>query len=90
MMVEWTPNRTGKQSTINLTKVLQLYSWVGFNIHTVLMDMMLEKVRNLLPQVNMNMSTTNERVAKIERRIGMVKECCGGILAMLPFSYLPQ
>ena len=54
------------------------------------MDMEFEKVRNLIPQVNISISIMNEDVAEVERRIWTVKECCRGIMATLPFSFLPQ
>ena len=54
------------------------------------MDMEFEKLRYLLSQVNVNISATNEHVAEVERRIRTVKERCKGIMATLPFLYLPQ
>ena len=40
---------------MNLTNVLHIYSWAGFNIQTILMDMEFEKIR-----VNMWQKWTGE------------------------------
>ena len=88
--VEWIPNRTTKQLAINSTKVLQLYTYAGLIIQTILMDMEFGKVQDLLPQVNINIGATNEHVAEVERRIRTAKERCTGIMVTLSFSHLPQ
>ena len=90
IMVECIPNRTMKQLAINLTIVLQLYALAGFIVQTLLMDMECEQLRDILPQVNVNISASNEHVAEVKLRIGTVKEQCREILAMLPFTHLPQ
>ena len=43
IMVEWVPHWTAKQLAVNLTKVLQIYSWVGFNVQTKIIDMKFKK-----------------------------------------------
>ena len=88
--MEWIPNRIGKQLTINLTKVLQLYAQASFIIQTFLMDMEFEKVRDLLPQVNEYTSTTNEHMAEVKRRMRTVKERCRRIVTTLLLPYFPQ
>ena len=54
------------------------------------MDMEFEKLKPLLPMVNINISTAIEHVSEVEQKIRTVKEQCHGILATLPFSFLPQ
>ena len=70
--------------------MLRLYARGGFYIETILMDMEFENDRDLIPQVNINTSATNEHVAEVERRIQMIKERCRGVLGILPFKHLPK
>ena len=69
IMVEYIPNRTAKQLAINLTTMVKLYAHAGYIVRTLLKDMEFEKIRGLLPQVNVNISATNGHVAEVERRI---------------------
>ena len=88
--VEWIPNRTKRQLALNIIKVLQLYARGGFTVHTILMDTMFEKVRDLVHMMNIKISATNEHVGEVETQIRTIKERCHGILGALPFLHLPQ
>jgi hypothetical protein len=54
------------------------------------MDNEFEKLREHLPDVNLNLPVAGEHIAEIERHIPVVKECCHGILNTLPYPKLPQ
>ena len=79
-----------EKTTSNLTKVLQLYSQGGFHVQTILMDMEFDKIKDLIPMINVNISAANEHVAEVEQRIRTIKERCRGIMGTLPFTYIPQ
>ena len=72
--VEFTPMHMAKQLACNLIKVIQLYSWAGFVVQTILMDMAFDKVIPELPGMVVNTSATKEHIAEIEQRIRVVKE----------------
>ena len=76
------------QLAFNLTKVLQLYSQGGFHVQTVLMDMEFDKIKDLIPMINVNISATNEHVVEVEQRNRTIKERCQGIMGTLPFVYI--
>lgn len=50
------------------------------------MDMVFEKVRDLMPMVNVNISAANKHVVEVERRIQTIKAKFRGVLGMLPFT----
>jgi hypothetical protein len=58
----------------HLTWVLQVYKRAGFRVRTILMDGEFEKVRDLSPRVECNMTAAEEHVSKAERTIHTVKE----------------
>ena len=74
------PNWTEKELVNNIMEVLQQYVRAGFTVHTVLMNMMFEKFKALLSMFNVKRSAA----------MRTVKEWCRGIVATLPFFYLPQ
>ena len=54
------------------------------------MDMEFDKIKDLIPMINVNISATNEHVAEGEQRIRTTKERCRGIMGTLPFTFIPQ
>ena len=68
---------------------MNTYARAGFNVHTILMDNELEKVRD---QVNATLNTPAavEHIVKIERRICVIKERCRGIICTLPYAQIPR
>ena len=77
------------QLALNLKKVLELYSLGGFYVQTILMDMEFDKVKDIIPMVNINISAANEHVTDVEQRIHTMKKDVGGS-ATLPFTHPPQ
>ena len=66
--------RTATSLSKHLTRVLQVYGRAGFKVRTILMDGEFEKVRNLMPCVECNMTVAKEHVSEAERTIRTIKE----------------
>jgi hypothetical protein len=88
--VEHVPVQTATNLSKHLTQVLQVYERAGFRVRTILTDGEFEKVRELIPRVECNMTAAKEHVSKAERIIRMVKERMRGLLGTLPFQHLPR
>jgi len=82
--------RTATSLSKHLTCVLQVYGRAGFKVRTILMDGEFEKVRNLMPCVECNMTAAKEHVSEAERTIRTIKERTRGLLATLSFQHLPR
>jgi hypothetical protein len=54
------------------------------------MDGEFEKFKKLMPNVEYNTSAAKEHVSEVERTIRMVKERTRGLIATLPFQYIPR
>ena len=74
LIMEFTPVCRAKQLAHNLIKVVQLYSWAGFVVQTILMDMEFNKVIPELQGRVVNASAAKEHVAEIEQLMRVVKE----------------
>ncbi len=87
---EHVPVRMATNLSKHLTWVLQVYERAGFRVRTILMDGEFEKVRDLIPRIECNMTAAKEHVSKAECTIRMVKEQTRGLLGTLPFQHLPR
>ncbi len=54
------------------------------------MDNEVEKLRPLVPGLNINTTAAKEHVPKIKRRIWLIKESGRALLNTLPFKKMPQ
>ena len=54
-----------------------------FHVQTILMDMEFDKIKDLIPMINVNISATNEHVVEVEQRIRTIEERCWGINGIL-------
>ena len=54
------------------------------------MEMEFEKVWDLMPIVNINITATNEHVTEVQSKTQIIKERCRGVLSTLLFTNLPQ
>ena len=52
--------------------------------------MVFEKIKDLIPMINVNISATNENVVEVEQRIRTINERYRGAMGTLPFTYIPQ
>ncbi len=59
-------------------------------VGTILMDTEFEKLRPLVPGININTTAAKEHVPEIERRIRVIKERGRALLNTLPFTQMPQ
>ena len=84
IMAEFMLDQTANQVAFNLKRIISLYSRSGFTIQTIFMDMKFNKVIVEIPKVIINTSAPSEHVAKVERRIKVIKERCRACLSVLP------
>ena len=82
---EYLPLRTAVQLANSLKKVFYLYARGGFLVRHALMDREFEKVRDLVPLVEVNTTAAREHVAVIERKIRHVKERVRSTTSEYPF-----
>ena len=90
IMVEHVPVWTGTQLSKHIKRVLEVYGRAGFRIRTILMDGKCEKVKPFLPTLECNTTAAKEHVSEAERTIRTMKERTRGLIALLPFSHIPQ
>ena len=86
--VEFLPSRTAAQLTQYLVKVSKLRG--GFTVRTILMDQEFDNVMEKTPTIEINTTAAREYIGEIERGIRLVKERCGGTLAIMPFQQIPK
>ena len=88
--VEYLPQRTAKQLANSLKKVMYLYARGGFIIRYALMDMEFEKIKELVPLVEVNTTAARDHVGIIERKIRHVKEKVRATTSEYPFKWIPN
>jgi Reverse transcriptase (RNA-dependent DNA polymerase) len=68
-----------------------IYTARGFNVHTALMDGEFAPLRHYLAehQVQLNLTSANEHVPRIERQIRVIKERVRATRHTLPFKVIP-
>ncbi len=71
--IEFLPSRTAKQLANSIERVLRIYGRSGFVVQTSMMDMKFEKLKDLLTNVALNTTATQEHVGEIERKKGKGK-----------------
>ena len=67
------PYNTGKQLSSSLIKVTK-YSWGGFIVHVILMDMEFEKVADEVVLLEVNTTAAQYHAVEIERGLITIKE----------------
>jgi hypothetical protein len=89
---EFLPSRTAKSLAARVDQIRQMYARGGFSVGTILilMDNEFEKLKPLVPGLNINTNAAKEHVPEIECRIRLIKERGRGILNTLPFKKMPQ
>ncbi len=87
---EYTPSCTAKLLADGIKCIIDLYSWGGYQVGTVLMDNESKKLISLVPIIQINTTAAKEHVPEIERRICLIKERGRGILNTLPFKKMPR
>ena len=87
--MEHLPQRTAKQLANALRKVIFLYACGGFLVQHAMMDMEFEKVKDLVPLVEVNTAAAREHVGLIERAMRHLKEKIRATTAEFPFAWIP-
>jgi len=85
-------NETKSTIIKSLQQIINTYHGHGFEIKHILGDRQFECIRSHMePQgINLNITSRDEHVPKIERFIRTVKERARAIVNTLPFEILPQ
>ena len=87
---EFTPTQTAGQLSKCLMKVVYGYARGGFVVNLMLMDMEFDKIRDVLPMVEVNTTAAQEHVPEIERRIRTIKERARSVTSDFPFNPVPM
>ena len=88
--IEFASTRTAQNLSKLVSRVITTNAVAGFKVQTIMMDMEFQPLQELLPNVVVNTTAANEHVAKIERRIRVVKERARAIINTLPYRRLPK
>ncbi len=88
--IEHVPRLTASKLGYLLQRIIRVYARAGFTVRTILMDNEFEKVKDHVPETNLNTPAASEHIGEIERKIRVIKERSRGILCTLPYSHFPQ
>jgi hypothetical protein len=72
--IKHAPHRMASKIAYLLERIVRVYNRAGFTVQTILMDNKFEKVRDHVPNINLNLPAAGEHVGEIERRIRVIKE----------------
>ena len=89
LTAEYLPRRTAKQLANALRKVICLYACGGFVVRHTMMGMEFEKIKDLVPLVEVNTTAAREHVGLTERAIRHLKEKVRDTNSELPFVRIP-
>ncbi len=73
-----------------LEKVFKMYGTAGFVVQTVKMDMVYEKLKNLMPHIALNTTAAREHVGEIKQKIRVIRERARRTINTLPYKKLPK
>ena len=90
LTVEFLPTRIAKSLAARFDQIRHLYARGGFTVGTILMDNEFEKLRPLVPGLNINITAAKDYVTEIERHIRLIKERGRALLNTLPYKKMPQ
>jgi hypothetical protein len=88
--IEHLPSITVKRLVHTLERLFRMYGSTGFVVQTTMMDMELEKLKNLLPHIALNTTTAREHVGEIEQNIRIIETTARGTFNTLPYKKLPR
>jgi hypothetical protein len=81
---------TAKNLASCIKRIMSLCSRGGFRIGTILMDNEFEKLKVLVPEIVVNMTTAKGPVPEVKHRIRLINEHGCGFLNMMPHKKMPQ
>ena len=87
---EFIPNRTAGQLANSLMKVVYGYARGGFVVNLMLMDQEFEKIKDVLPLVEVNTTAACKHVPEIKRHIRTIKERVRATTSRFPFNPVPK
>ena len=68
-MIKNAPCRTASQLGHLLQRILRVYARAGFRVQTIMMDNEFNKVRDHIPEININTPVAAKHVGEIEHKI---------------------
>ena len=71
-------------------QVVYGYARGGFVVNLMLMDQDFEKIKDVLPLVEVNTTAAREHVPEIERHIRTIKERVRATTSLFPFNPVPK
>ena len=86
---EYVPMRTAKSLAKHIDRVVNVYARAGFTVRTILMDGEFEKIKDLVPRLECNITAAKEHVSEAEQGIRTIKEHARGLITTLPFEHIP-
>ena len=87
---EFIPTQTAGRLAKCLMKVVYGYARGGFVVNLMLMDMEFDKIKDVLPMVEVNTTAAREHVPEIELRIWTIKERVRSVISDFPFNPVPM
>ncbi len=72
--IKHVPQRTASKLGYLLQRIIRVYARAGFTVRTILMDNEFEKVKDHVPEANLNTPAAAEHIGEIERKIRVIKE----------------
>ena len=88
LSVEYLPRRTARQLANALRKVLFIYARGFFLVRQAMMDMEFEKIKDLVPLVEVNSTAARAHVVLIEQTIRSAREKTRATTSEFPFMYI--
>jgi hypothetical protein len=88
--IEYLPSRTAKRLVHTLRRVFRIYRTGGYVTQMTLMDIEVEKLKPMLPEIVLNTTAACEHKGMVEWKIRVLKERACGIFNTLPYPKLPK
>ena len=70
---KYLPGQSAKHIANHLVRVINIYTKGGFKVHSLLMDNEFNKIKDLLPQCNINAAAVNEHVGEARQEFELSK-----------------
>ena len=88
LTVENIPYCMAAQISSSLTKIVNIYTRVGFTVRVIFMDMEFEKVSDDLEMFQLNTKVAIDHMGEIKRGIRVLKERSRSVIVNLSFTPL--
>ena len=86
---EFVPNRSARMLANSLRKVLMIYARGGFVVNLALMDKGFDKIKDIIPFLEVNTTAAREHVGEIKQYLREVQERVRCTTSDFPFWFIP-